>query len=150
MARAAALIIRDGHVALIERRPRGGRGLYYLFPGGGIEAGESPAAAATREVAEELGLLVAVRQLVAEVFYKGSVQLYFAAEVLGGTFGTGWGAEMLGQVPPEAGAYRPVWLPVDDLLQRPVYPRAVAALVAAAAAQGWPAQVLTVEDRGQT
>ena len=57
-ARSRAIILREGpggaEVALIERR-RGGR-LYYVFPGGGIEPGESPEAAAARELVEETGI----------------------------------------------------------------------------------------------
>jgi 8-oxo-dGTP pyrophosphatase MutT (NUDIX family) len=65
MARAAALIVNDGQIAVIER-PGSRRGaLYYLSPGGQVEDRESPDAAAVREVEEEFGLRVAVERLVA-------------------------------------------------------------------------------------
>lgn len=51
--RGSVVIVRDGSVALIKRL--NDRGLYYVFPGGGVEDGESPADAAVREAREELG-----------------------------------------------------------------------------------------------
>ena len=137
MARAAVIIVQHGAVALIERRtPQ--RGRYYTFPGG-VEAGESPATAAAREAWEELGLHVAVGPCVAEVLRDGVMQYHFVASVVGGTFGTGTGAEIVGPTNPERGTYRPVWLPLDALTRQPVFPSQVAALVVEAAGQkAWP------------
>ena len=52
-ARSRVVLVREGEVALM-RRARDGQD-YYVFPGGGIEAGETAEAAAAREVWEELG-----------------------------------------------------------------------------------------------
>jgi len=54
MARAAAIILQNNSIALIERK-RAGQ-IYYLFPGGQIENGESKIETVVREVKEELGL----------------------------------------------------------------------------------------------
>jgi acetyl-CoA carboxylase carboxyl transferase subunit beta len=58
---AAGAVVRDatGRLLLVRRAhdPEAGR---WTLPGGRVEAGESPAAAAAREVAEETGLEVAV------------------------------------------------------------------------------------------
>ena len=147
MARAAAIIVESGRVALIERRNE--RGLYYVFPGGHVEEGETPEAAAVREVREELGLEVEVGRLVAEVTFKGRMQSFFAARVVGGEFGSGDGAEMAG-LRPERGTYVPVWLEAAELTTQPVLPVHVAALAAAAARDensGWPAEPLRYVER---
>jgi 8-oxo-dGTP pyrophosphatase MutT (NUDIX family) len=65
MPRAAAILIENETIALIERW-RGGR-LYYLFPGGKVEDGESLVETVVREVKEELGLTVEVQQLIADL-----------------------------------------------------------------------------------
>ncbi len=52
---ARSIIIRDGKVAMIHSLKYD----YYKFPGGGIEAGETPVDAMIRETQEEAGLVVA-------------------------------------------------------------------------------------------
>jgi 8-oxo-dGTP diphosphatase len=54
-AGASAVILRDGHVLLVERGKGASRGMW-SFPGGHIEPGEHALAAAQREVLEETGV----------------------------------------------------------------------------------------------
>mgnify|MGYP000031108296 CR=1 FL=1 len=61
---AAALIAADGRVLMQQRKRGSALGGLWEFPGGKVEAGESPAAALTRELAEELGITVAKEDLV--------------------------------------------------------------------------------------
>ena len=145
MARGAVIVLADGKVALIERHREGE--LYYLFPGGTVEAGETPAEAAQREAREELGLDVRIGRLVAEVSYEDKTQYYFAAAVCGGVFGTGEGLEMNGDQG-VAGSYEAVWLPIAGLSVQAVHPRALALLVEHSAA-GWPKDVLRLDDPGR-
>jgi 8-oxo-dGTP diphosphatase len=65
---AAALLDAQGRV-LLQRRPEGKAmaGLWE-FPGGKVEAGERPEAALVRELREELGIVVAEKQLVPAAF----------------------------------------------------------------------------------
>ena len=49
-----AIILRDGKLALVHN----GKFDYYMFPGGGIEAGETHEETLIREVKEESGLVV--------------------------------------------------------------------------------------------
>ncbi|HET6946506.1 MAG TPA: NUDIX domain-containing protein [bacterium] len=146
LGRVAALLVKDGAVALVERQLPDE--LYYLFPGGAVEAGETPEAAVVREVHEELGLVVTVDRLVAEVAHRGQVQYYYAVTISGGTFGTGRGAE-IGTVDPEHGSYLARWIPIGVLASLPVHPKGVAGLVAAFPRRGWPARPLRLEDPGR-
>jgi 8-oxo-dGTP diphosphatase len=52
---AAALIDADGRV-LVQQRAEGAMAGLWEFPGGKLEAGETPEAALVRELAEELGI----------------------------------------------------------------------------------------------
>lgn len=52
---ALAVLVRAGKV-LIQRRWRPLQGFVYEFPGGRVDAGETPAAAAAREAWEEVGI----------------------------------------------------------------------------------------------
>ena len=63
--RAGIVLIQENNVALIERHRAGLD--YFVFPGGGVDEGETPEQAAVRETMEELGVEVAIRQKVAVV-----------------------------------------------------------------------------------
>lgn len=145
--RAAAIIVQDGRIALL-RREKFGR-LYYVFPGGKQEEGETIEQAAAREVEEELGLRVSVGRLAARTWFRGREQYYFVCTVTGGEFGSGRGPEMVAPFRPESGTYLPVWLPVDELQRYPVLPQQVARWVQSAQTQGWPAQPLEFTEEAE-
>jgi 8-oxo-dGTP diphosphatase len=111
------VIVEDGHVALV-RRVRAGR-TYYVFPGGGVHAGETPEQAAAREALEELGVRVRVGELLHIEVFDGERFLYFSAEIVGGEFGTGRGDEIGASGTTDAGTYEPVWLPLSELASVP-------------------------------
>lgn len=142
--RVAAILLQDGQIALM-RREKLGR-LYYVFPGGGQEDGETGEQAVAREVEEELGLLVAAGRLVAQTWFRGREQRYYLCNVTGGQFGSGQGPEFTRPFDPQSGTYQPVWLPVQALHTYPVLPQRVAELVQAAQHQGWPAQPVVFEE----
>jgi 8-oxo-dGTP pyrophosphatase MutT (NUDIX family) len=139
-ARAAAILIEDRQVAMIERRRQGK--LFYVFPGGHVKTGESLPAAVAREVKEELGLDVQVGRLVAESTYRERPHYYYLAERLGGVFGSGDGAELTRPADSERGSLWPVWLPVSVFDQVVIYPAFLANLVRQALETGWPNQVV--------
>lgn len=86
----AGAIVRDarGRLLLVRRGRPPSAGLWSV-PGGRVEAGETPAQAAVREVREETGLDVRVGELLATVEIGEFVVHDFAAEVLGGELRAG-------------------------------------------------------------
>lgn len=60
---AGALVDGDGRVLMAQRPQNKTLGGLWEFPGGKVEAGESPERALARELAEELGIVVAQSDL---------------------------------------------------------------------------------------
>jgi mutator protein MutT len=137
--RAGIVLIQDGKVALIERHRAGMD--YFVFPGGGMDEGETPEQAAVRESMEELGIEVAIRQKVSEIqFGQKSRQIYFLVDQVSGEFGTGSGEEYTDADPndPNEGIYIPIWMSIDELpLHQNVYPARVSELVVRSLQEGW-------------
>ncbi len=144
-ARAAVILIQDDKIAMIERH-RSGR-YYFVFTGGKIEAGETPAITARREAQEELGLEVSIGSLVAEVWYLGKPQYYFLADTIRGEFGHGTGREMASLAGSAKGSHLPLWMPLSDVTRLPVLPKLMADFVAKSYPSAWPTSPLVVTDQ---
>jgi 8-oxo-dGTP diphosphatase len=137
--RAGIVLIENNNVALIERHRAGLH--YFVFPGGGVNEGESPEQAAVREAMEELGVQVAIKQKVAEIqLGQKSRQVYFLVEQKSGEFGTGIGEEYTDADPddPDEGIYAPIWMPINELpFHTNIHPDHVARLVVRSLQDGW-------------
>ena len=144
--RAGIVLIEDNKVALIERHRAGLH--YFVFPGGGVDEGETPEQGAIRETMEELGLEVAIKHKVAEVHLgQKSLQVHFLVEQTGGKFGTGVGDEFTDSDPnnPEEGNCFPIWMPINELPQHEkIFPADVAELVVKLQTDGWPEEPIIV------
>lgn len=119
--RGSAVLIEGGKVAVIKRNREGEE--YYVFPGGGIEEGESPEQATIREAFEELGVQIDGLECLGTVEFNGK-QHYFTAKIVGGTFGTGQGEEYEEQR--NRGQYEPMWIPIVELESLDVRPMEIA------------------------
>lgn len=79
----AALIVRGGEILIGQLRPDQPMALQWEFPGGKIEAGESPELALARELDEELGIQATIGPLVTRIRHNyrhgGAVDLQFFA-----------------------------------------------------------------------
>jgi 8-oxo-dGTP pyrophosphatase MutT (NUDIX family) len=118
--RARVVIVEDGSLALI-RRVRPDR-TYYLFPGGGVEPGETPEQAAIREAHEELGVDVELAELMHTETFNGTRFHFFRARIVGGEFGTGaWPdhANLDDEDRRIGGTHEAVWFRLDELARAP-------------------------------
>jgi 8-oxo-dGTP pyrophosphatase MutT (NUDIX family) len=115
--------VRDGSVCLIERHRDGMQ--YFLFPGGGVEEGETFAQAAAREAREELGVEVELGDVLLDLEFHRRRQVYFSADVVAGTVRDGYFTETSFL----DGTYRPVWVPIASLVTLDARPRELVALL---------------------
>ncbi|ENQ3078227.1 NUDIX domain-containing protein [Bacillus cereus] len=116
--RGAAIIIEEGKVALIKRIRD--KDVYYVFPGGGIEEGETSEEATIREVYEELGIHIQIKQLAKKVNYNGT-QYFYEVIIVGGIFGNGKGEEYI-QNEGDRGKYIPIWVSLREILHINIKP----------------------------
>lgn len=105
--RGSVVIVEKDKVALIKRIRD--NSVYLVFPGGGIENGETPEEGAKREAFEELGVEVRVNECIAKIKYNGT-QYYFLTEIINGTFGTG--QEEYTYKERARGIYLPTWVDI--------------------------------------
>lgn len=137
--RAGIILIEHNKVALIERHRAGLD--YSVFPGGGVDEGESPEQAAIREAMEALGVQVGIKQKIAEIhFGRTSKHVYFLVERVDGEFGTGSGEEFTDADPndPQEGVYIPIWMLLEELPQhKNIYPAELAKLVVKSTRERW-------------
>lgn len=141
--RGGVIIIEDDKVALIERV--NAKGTYFLFPGGGVEEGETVEEAAVREAWEELGVEVQLVGLVAVVEFDQNEQHYYLAQIVNGVFGNGTGKELASAAASPAGTYKPVWLRQSRLHEYNVRPVKLAELIQANSLKVNPTPLLIAE-----
>lgn len=153
----ARVVVTDGsHVLLMADTDPGIPGSqWWVTPGGGVDAGETPRQAAVRELAEETGLLVDAGQLlgpvaVRDVVHGYSDQVLHQHESFFVLFTARFEVDTAGQTEGEqltiAGHG---WHPIESLDDEPapVWPSGIARLIMAAAMpREWPIQLGTVEE----
>lgn len=112
-----AIIIENARLLALGRVKNGEK--YWVFPGGGVDEGETNEIALARECKEELGLEVEVLERMFETVFLnkgfGEQQEYFyECKILGGQLGTGDGEEYQ-ENSHYQGTYEPVWIELSDL-----------------------------------
>lgn len=120
--RGSVVLIQNSKVGLIKRVREDS--IYYVFPGGGIEEGETPEIGAKREALEEVGVEVTIQECIAKVNLNGT-QYFFLAELTGGTFAAGQGKEYTDETR-NRGTYLPMWIDISELNSINVKPKEVA------------------------
>ncbi|MBS3111900.1 NUDIX domain-containing protein [Candidatus Woesearchaeota archaeon] len=123
--RPATIVIKDKKVLLVGSKYKEEE--FYLFPGGGMEFGETIEEAAVRETFEETGVKVKIKDLfhVNEYIYAGdwnkrSVSMFFIAEVI----------EISEPTTNDDGKIKEVkWIKLSELDNYDVKPKRIAAML---------------------
>ena len=108
--RASVIIIDNGKILLLYRFKNGKE--YYVFPGGGVEDGESTIRAAVREAKEETGLDVAISKKMWEYEGRGRLEHFYLVERFSGELKIG-GLEENRQS--KDNVYRLEWVNLDKV-----------------------------------
>ena len=138
--RCAGLVKINNGIALMHRRnvketPGTDKpfGEYYVFPGGGLEENDtSMEEAVKREVMEEFGIDVDVKELVFERVYPDGLgkEMIYLCEYESGTFGTGNGPEFSGDPKyADRGEYLPEIISYEDVKNLRILPQDMKELV---------------------
>ena len=142
--RAGIILIEHNQLALIERHRAGQH--YFIFPGGGVDEGETDEQAAIREAEEELGIRVEILHKAVEIRRSNKRdQVYFMVRQVSGEFGTGTGEEYQ-DYNPMYGTYHPMWMRMDEVLQKNVLPKPLAEFVVRSHQEGWKQEMELIED----
>jgi mutator protein MutT len=110
--RACALVLNECQQILLIHRIKDGRE-YWVFPGGGVESGETAEQAVIREVEEETSLMADNISLLFEQFNAGRKESYFLVGTAPGKIELGNGPEKLKQS--ASNAYTPQWVDTEKL-----------------------------------
>ena len=114
-----AIIIIDDKLVSIKRTKylETGEYVYYTFPGGHVEAGESFEMTVIREVKEELGIDVKIDELFASIYNEDLKQpeKFYICSYVSGTIGTGDGPEFTNVDLKKYGKYEIVYIDKKDI-----------------------------------
>ncbi|CAG7629870.1 NUDIX hydrolase [Paenibacillus allorhizosphaerae] len=114
--RSCAAIVNDGMILMVRQTYKDET--FWTFPGGRIEAGESPSQCAIRETKEETELEIEITDQVCEYFsakINGTYYCYFG-KIIGGTAQLGSDPE-LGESEQELVDLQ--WFPVNEVADHP-------------------------------
>ncbi|MDR1393416.1 MAG: NUDIX hydrolase [Bifidobacteriaceae bacterium] len=109
------------HAAVIARRNRGGR-LEWCLPKGHLEDGETPAAAAVREILEETGIRGQVIRHLGSIDYWFVGQSHRVHKVVHHYLLSAQEGQLTAENDPDAEAEEAAWVPLDELRERLAYP----------------------------
>ena len=111
----AAILEKDGRILAARRKLRKHLAGYWEFPGGKLEGGETPQQCLARELQEELGIVAAIGDFVAESIYDYGHQkvrlVAYRATHLNGEFNPKDHDELKWLLPAELNTLK--WAPAD-------------------------------------
>jgi len=118
--RATVLMIKSDSILMIHCFRDGNE--YYVLPGGGVEAGETPELATLRELKEETSILGKIEQRVADFTDKEgrNHQIFLCTRIAGEPKLSDDSPEKMKQT--KTNTYEPKWVEIDSLPSLVIWP----------------------------
>ena len=105
-----------------------GEYVYYTFPGGHVEGNETFEEAVIREIEEELGIKIKVKELFKDIFNEDlkRKELFYICEYISGEIGTGTGEEWQNVDYKKYGKYEICYIPISGIPNYNLLPKEIA------------------------
>jgi len=110
---ARGIILKDDNIILIHRIKENKE--YYVYPGGGVEEGETNEQCVSREIKQELGIEIKILKYLYRLEEEKSIEYYFLCEYLSGEIGSGSGPEFNDEKYINNGKYIPEIHKINDI-----------------------------------
>jgi 8-oxo-dGTP pyrophosphatase MutT (NUDIX family) len=95
---------------------------YYVFPGGGVEDGETPEQAALREIFEETSVTVVPKKFVYHITWDtGEENFFYLCDYVSGDPKLSPDSEEFEQMKSGDQVYEPMWIEIDKLSDLKLY-----------------------------
>src|ERR1035437_9976151 len=118
--RAVAILIRGDEVLLIHRK---NEKEYFVFPGGGVEEGETIEQAVIREMLEETTMEIKINKLLYHHIYDNDTEQYFyLCDYISGEPKLDENSEEKKKMLEGKDFYDPKWIEIKELKNMLVYP----------------------------
>lgn len=118
--RAVAILIKKDEVLLIHRK---NEKEYFVFPGGGVEEGETIEQAVIRELMEEMTLEIKINKLLYRHIYDNDTEQYFyLCDYVSGKPKLGEDSEEKKKMLEGKDFYNPLWVKIEKLKNMLIYP----------------------------
>lgn len=118
--RATAVVIKDGKVLLIHRK---NEKEFYVFPGGGVEEGETVEQAILRELMEETSITVRINKILEHKIYDDRTENYaYLCDYISGEPHLAENSPEKIEMKDGVEYYNPVWIDIKDLENLTVWP----------------------------
>lgn len=118
--RSAGIVIKDGKILLIHRFNKGDE--YWVFPGGGVEEGETPEQAAVREINEETTINVIPKLFLYHITWDTTEENFFyLCEYVSGEPQLRPDSIEVEEMKKGEQVFEPMWVEIEKLYDLKVY-----------------------------
>ena len=142
--RSAGIVIKDGKALLMHRINNGEE--YYVFPGGGVEEGETPEQTVVREIDEETSVTVIPKKLAYHIRWdSGEEDFYYLCEYVSGEPKLREGTNEYRGMKENNQVYEPMWVDVESTSNLTLYALEIRDLFVMDYKNGFPDDVQSFE-----